>query len=229
MYLVILALAPVVYLLYEIYRADRYKEPTGLLVKLFFGGVLSVIPAVILEMMLNNPIAKLFNYETSTLYYIAEAFIGVALVEELCKYVFLRLFSWNNPNFDDTFDGIIYAVFVSLGFAALENILYVMEGGMMVAVTRALLSIPGHMCFAIVMGFYYSRAKRCSIRQDKSGETSAKLKGLFGAIFCHGFYDAMAMINSEITVILFFVFVIAMFYFCRRIVRYEAVNDQHIY
>lgn len=229
MYLVVLALAPVIYLLYEIYKADRYKEPTGLLVKLFLGGILSVIPAVILEMMVNDPIAGLFNYQASPMYFIVEAFIGVALIEELCKYVFLRLFSWNNPNFDDTFDGIIYAVFVSLGFAALENILYVLDGGVSVAISRALLSIPGHMCFAIIMGFYYSRAKRCSIRQDSSGVTSNTLKGLLGAIFCHGFYDALAMIGNEITIILFFVFVIAMFYFCRRIVKYEAVNDQHIY
>lgn len=227
--LVVLALAPVVYLLWEIYKADRLKEPTGLLIKLFVGGLLSVIPAVVLELMVNDPLMAMFNYEPSTMYYIVEAFIGVALIEEGCKYIFLRLFSWNNPNFDDTFDGIIYAVFVSLGFAALENILYVMEGGVAVAVSRALLSIPGHMCFSIVMGFYYSRAKRCSVRQDSSGALAYTLKGLFGAIFCHGFYDACAMIGSNVAMGLFFAFVIAMFYFCRRIVQYEAANDQHIY
>ena len=229
MYLVFLALAPVIYLLYEIYKADRLKEPTGLLIKLFIGGLLSVIPAVFLELMLDEPIKSMFNYNPSVMYYIVEAFVGVALIEEGCKYIFLRLFSWNNPNFDDTFDGIIYAVFVSLGFAALENILYVIQGGITVAVSRALLSIPGHMCFSIVMGFYYSRAKRCAVRGDGAGVTSYTLKGLFGATFCHGFYDACAVIGSNFAMILFFAFVIAMFYFCRRIVLYESVNDQHIY
>ncbi len=92
-------------------------------------------------------------------YTILLAFLVVAVVEEGTKFVFLKLRTWRDPNFNFRFDGIVYAVFVSLGFAAFENINYVLGYGLTVALPRAVLAIPAHMGFAVFMGLFYGRGK----------------------------------------------------------------------
>ncbi|MBR0313176.1 MAG: PrsW family intramembrane metalloprotease, partial [Oscillospiraceae bacterium] len=163
------ALLPAIFLLRYIYRHDTIeKEPVGLLLSLLVMGCLSALSSMVLEAVGERLLGILVSPD-SRLYVIALAFLVVAAVEEGTKLFFLKLRSWNHPAFNYRFDGVVYAVFVSLGFAALENVQYVAIYGLSVALPRALLAIPGHMSFAVFMGVYYSRAKYLAVRGDREG------------------------------------------------------------
>ena len=152
-------------------------------------------------------------------------FLVVALAEEGCKYICLKTFSWKHAEFDCNFDGIVYAVFVSLGFAALENIMYLQNFGLSIAFSRAILSIPGHMTFSIFMGHHYSKAKKAMIynRPDESKQHS--INALVTAVLLHGFYDYCLMSNFEILYYVFFVFVVILDIVSIKKIKTEAAND----
>ena len=114
----------------------------------------------------------------------------VAVVEEGTKLFFLKRRSWRDPNFNFMFDGIVYSVFVSLGFAAFENIKYVFTYGLSVAMPRALLAVPGHLGFAVFMGVFYGRAKLCESRGQYFASKVSMAMGYVAAVFLHGFYDS---------------------------------------
>ena len=126
------------------------------------------------------------------------------------------------------FDGIVYSVFVSLGFAAYENILYVFSYGLSVALPRALLAIPGHLSFSIAMGIFYGRAKRCWERGHDAAATFNLILGYVLAVLLHGFYDACAMIGSGLATVVFLVFVVLMFLGVYRALKREAARDMPV-
>jgi RsiW-degrading membrane proteinase PrsW (M82 family) len=165
------ALLPAVVLLIYIYRKDRIdKEPAYLLRKMLAGGVFAAFAAMALEYGFQNLQYYLFELKDFgyTAFQVMTAFL-VGLSEEGAKLYFVRRGTWNDANLNYTFDAIVYCVFASLGFAAFENVLYVFQGGLTVALTRAVLTVPAHMCFAVFMGIYYGRAKVCDARGDSSG------------------------------------------------------------
>ena len=146
-FLLLAALVPAVFLMVQVYRLDRIeKEPPGLLLKLVLFGALSGLAAGVVEGALTRALEVLLS--GSALRLVIENFLAVALVEEACKRWVVMKFAWNHPAFDYRFDAVVYCVFAALGFAALENILYVAQFGFAVAVSRALLSVPGHCFFA---------------------------------------------------------------------------------
>ena len=153
------------------------------------------------------------------------AFVVVAMAEEGTKFWLLKRVTWNNPNFNYRFDGIVYAVFVSLGFAAYENIRYVMHHGLSVALPRAVSAIPGHMSFAVFMGFFYGRAKLCDNWGDEQGCRKNLRRAYVSAVLMHGFYDACAMLGTTAAMITFLVFVTVLFLSVSRIVKREAQRD----
>jgi RsiW-degrading membrane proteinase PrsW (M82 family) len=135
--------------------------------------------------------------------------------EELCKLLVFMLFIWRSRHFNEYFDGIVYAVYVGLGFACLENVGYVFQSGMfqeslVTGVTRALLSVPAHFLFAVAMGYYLSKAKF-----DAANRFSSLLKALFYPLLLHGTFDALLMVSDNlrstvlypVTVVLFLVFI----------------------
>ena len=152
--LLLAALLPAIILLIRVYKLDKIeKEPRPLLVKLVIVGALTGVAASLIEAVLTRLLNR--YYSGSELgYLLLENFVAVALVEELCKHWPVRRFAWKHPAFDYRFDAVVYCVFSALGFAALENILYVAQFGLSVAVPRALLSVPGHFFFAVYMGIY---------------------------------------------------------------------------
>lgn len=168
--LICAALLPAIALCIYVFIKDRAeKEPIGLLLLLFALGAAICFPAAVIEGVLISVIDSIFvplgvqpgeGFMPQTvmdhLYLLVYNCIGVALVEEGLKFAVLVLVTKKNKHFNSLFDGIIYAVFVSLGFAALENVLYVTQYGWGNAVTRAILSVPGHMFFSVMMGYYYS-------------------------------------------------------------------------
>jgi len=219
-----LALLPGIVLMVYIYKKDtREKEPFGLLFTCFLLGVASVIPALILEI--------LFGYlglGGSFVGVLLECIFGVGLIEEGCKYGFLKLRTWNNRNFDYSFDGIVYSVFVSLGFATAENIAYVVQNGFMVGILRAVTAVPGHMCFAVLMGYFYSGMRFAKNYGDSKAYKRNLKYVLTVPVLVHGLYDTFAMYQSTICFILWLVTVITMFVFCFRLVHKASKNDMAI-
>ena len=204
-------LLPVAVLLFYIYSHDKIeKEPPGLLIKLLFFGCLSCIPAVILETVWTNFLQGIGLNPYSVIYLLIENFLVVALAEEGSKRVLLKLGSWNNPAFNYVFDGVVCAVCVSLGFAGLENVLYISGFGMDVAVVRGLAAVPLHCICGVFMGHYYGLEKTYVVRGMVNEAKNAKLMGLLIPILIHGFYDFAASIGSDTFVYIWLVFVVVM-------------------
>lgn len=222
------AVLPAWFLLRWVYRHDTIeKEPAGLLATLLLMGCLAALCAGLLE-ALGEFFLDVFIDPTSPLYVIVLAFLVVAAAEEGMKLFFLKLRSWNHPAFNYRFDGVVYAVFVSLGFAALENVQYVVNYGLSVALPRALLAIPGHLSFAIFMGVWYGRAKHFENRGDYYASRRSLRTGYLTAVFLHGFYDACAMSGSTLSSLVFLVFVIVMFFLAFQTLRRESATDAPI-
>ncbi len=222
---ILAAVLPAVFLMRYIYKHDRVeKEPVGLLFSLLLMGIPAAIVSIALETVGQRILDKTVSSE-STVYAVVLAFVVVSAVEEGAKLFFLKLRTWKNPNFNYRFDGVVYSVFVSLGFAAIENIGYVFSQGLSVAFIRALTAVPAHMGFAVFMGLFYARAKLF----EKKGEKRTKTVNLIAAyvmpVLLHGFYDACAMIGNVLATLLFIIFVIVMYVVVITVIKKEAKTD----
>lgn len=189
------AVVPVIVLLFFIYRKDKYQpEPLGKLILTFFVGCLSVIPAALMEnvIMVAAPSAEYMPVLNG----VFTGYLVAGMSEELCKLLLLLLLIWKSPHFDEFFDGIVYAAYLSLGFACVENIMYVFQGDdqMVTALARGLLAVPAHFLFAVTMGYYVSLAKFDS--REKGGYL---FKAFFYPMLLHGTYDALLMVSSNLT------------------------------
>lgn len=189
MNLIVFALAPVLAIIIYIYLKDKYdREPKRLLLYNFLlGAFVSIIITSILYIVLNT-VFPLTN-KKSIIQQFIRAFFIVGLVEEFSKYVIVRYYAQPKKEFNEPFDGIVYAVMVSMGFAATENIFYVLDGGLTTAVLRAFTAIPAHATFAILMGYFMGKAKFSNNR------IQLNLLGLFLAVFFHGAYDFFLFID----------------------------------
>jgi RsiW-degrading membrane proteinase PrsW (M82 family) len=190
-----MATAPLWALLTFFYVRDRYdKEPRLLLVQLFVRGMLVTLLAAALSLA-GIQLLSAFLPTNSWPYLLIENFVLVALVEEYLKYFVVWRGVYFHPAFNEPYDGMLYAITASLGFAALENILYVTQGGLQVAVMRALLSVPGHALFAAAMGYFIGKAKFAKT-EDK---TKAYLKrALIVPVLLHGIYDLLLSTQHNI-------------------------------
>lgn len=177
---VALALAPCLAIAGFAYHRDKFqREPYYALIISFFLGVLSVIPALILELAWTYAGIGTTGLWDTLIY----AFIVIGLSEEVSKYFMLRRYIYNKSFFDEPFDGIVYGVMISMGFAATENILYVLEGGIGVGVARMFTAVPAHAVFGIMMGYFMGFS---AMGKNK---LALRLTGLLVATFFHGAYD----------------------------------------
>lgn len=189
-----LAVIPALFLIRYFYNQDSLKkEPKGLIVKVFFLGILSTIPVIIIEIILGE-FNKLLPAE-SMQFFAFKAFVVAAFSEEFLKFLVVRYYPFRKTDFDEVMDGIVYAVTASLGFACLENIIYVINGGFLTALIRAITAVPLHALSAGVMGYYIGEAKFAS---DKKIRMSFFLRGLFYAILIHGIYDFVLFISPVV-------------------------------
>lgn len=214
-----LAVAPGVFLAYQVYKLDKIeKESPGLIVKLILAGIAAIVPAILIELV-GTAIIDLFLDPASMIYVLAENILIVACAEEGCKYIGVRFLTWKNPEFNFRFDGVVYAVATSIGFAVLENICYSWSYGLGTAITRAVTAVPAHTIFAIFMGHYYGLAKHYENMglQDKCA--SSLRKALIVPIILHGFYDVFASLEDWLSCLIFIVLVITM-----DIVAYKKIK-----
>ena len=152
-------------------------------------------------------------------------FVVVAVSEEGFKYLLLKIRTWKSPQFNCQFDGVVYAVFVSLGFALWENISYVLYYGFGTAVARAITAVPGHACFGVFMGVWYGVAKRYDLAGFAEESRRARRMSLMIPILLHGVYDFIATMESELMGIVFLAFVSWMFGAALKLVKKTSAAD----
>jgi RsiW-degrading membrane proteinase PrsW (M82 family) len=209
------ALLPVALLLWYIYKMDPQPEPTPLLAKAFFYGVLIVFPVVFVELAIEAVLGGIMSalpFIGATL----KAFFVAAIPEESFKLLALWLLVRKNPYFDEHIDGIVYAVFVSLGFAALENIFYLFDNQeefLQVGILRALLAVPGHYAFGILMGFFYS------LYYFVNRSRRNKIMMIVAPVLAHGIYDNL-LFWGEVSPILGGIGVLAVIFFCIKMHKF---------
>ena len=196
-----LATLPPIVVIFIIYKLDKYeKEPIKQIVRVFLFGCLTVIPVIFIASV-RDPLYKSGYLENlvsitgggilgiSEMSIFLYAVIGVALVEEYFKFLVLTKYIYNTPDFNEPMDGIVYGVTASMGFAFIENLMYVYfyvepEAAFLTAVVRICSAIPAHALMGVIMGYYVGKAK-FSINNEKR----LLLKGLLSAIILHGIYD----------------------------------------
>ncbi|MCR5785914.1 MAG: PrsW family intramembrane metalloprotease [Eubacterium sp.] len=209
--LIAAAVIPAVVLMVKVYKLDRLeKESTVLLRNLVVAGILSSLLALVEERVLSI-ILNGFVSADSYLYNIILYFGIVAICEESSKYYFLKKRTWNNPEFNCLYDGVVYAVFVSLGFALWENISYVMMYGFSTAIVRAVTAIPGHACFGVFMGVFYSFAKSADNAGYHTEAASYRLLSVIVSVLLHGAYDYIASMENAGSGWYFLIFIAVLF------------------
>ena len=229
MFLIAAAVLPAAVLMILVYKSDRLeREPTWLVISLVLLGMVSTALAGTAEQVGARVLELLGISEGSLAYNAIFYFLVVGPAEEGFKFAVLRWRTWRNPAFNCQYDGVVYAVFVSLGFALWENIGYVLMFGWSTAIARALTAVPGHACFGVFMGVWYGIAKRYMLYgMDERGSRAERLCVLIPALL-HGCYDFIASLESEIFVLVFLVFISAMFFFAFRLVRRLSRGDDYM-
>lgn len=223
----LLGLVPPIILLIYMFRLDEVEqEPAGLLLRLVIYGALSTFAAGILEEV-GSYLLDSFGYGLSDMtYYLIENFLVVGLVEEGVKYYALRKGTWYHPAFNYRYDAVVYAVAVSLGFAGLENVMYICNFGLGVAPIRAITAIPMHCIAGIFMGHYYGEAKLAETRHAWGAMNAYSWAAWIVPTLLHGFYDFAASAQDGLLATLFLVYVVILdivaFYAVRRYAREDT-------
>lgn len=213
------SLAPVFIILFYIYFRDKYdREPLGMLIRALLLGMVIVVPVIFVErflMSFSPPSGKV----AEAAYH---AFVVAGFTEEFFKFAGLYLLVWKSSSFNEQFDGIVYAVFVSLGFAGVENVLYVMDGGMQTALIRAITAVPAHAIFGITMGYYLGIAHRY-----QELRSSYLTRALLLPILLHGIYDFILMVEIGWLLLLFIPYVIILYYMAIK--KMKLLSDSSIF
>lgn len=183
--LLLISILPVFILLGYIYLKDKNeREPWGLLIKAFLSG--AFVAVLILLWSFVEGIIGIHLTAFAENSAVLKSFFQAAIPEEGLKLLFLYWLIWKNKEFNEHFDGIVYAVFVSMGFACVENILYVYSGGFETGIVRALLAVPGHFLFAVIMGYFFSRARFTPMRKGR-----LLAMAFICPVLAHGLYDTL--------------------------------------
>ena len=228
MFLILAAVLPAAYLMVKVYRSDRLeREPPRLVIGLVLLGMISTALAGTAE-QLGDKLLSYFFTEESTAYKALFFFLIVGPAEEGFKYAVLRWRTWRHPAFDCQYDGVVYAVFVSLGFALWENIGYVLMYGIDTALARALTAVPGHACFGVFMGVWYGIAKRYALYGCEPESKRARWLCVIVPALLHGCYDFIASLEAEVFVLVFLAFVAAMFFTALRMVKRVSQKDRYM-
>lgn len=230
--LFIVAVLPVILICWFIYNKDKNKEPTKLLLRLFSDGIISCFLVLFVSELMEMAI-PIFEKDVemmTTIEIFLYSFISVALVEECCKWVYVHRDGYNNSAFDEKYDIIVYAVFVSLGFAFFENILYVfLNDSIAVGITRALLAVPGHACDSIFMGYYLTLAKQAKLKENSELEKKQKIKSILVPTILHGIYDFCLFVKYDFFILIFFVFVVFLYSMSLKKIKELAATNSNYY
>ncbi len=187
----LIAIIPTVLLVRHFYLKDKNKpEPVGLIIKIFAIGILSAIPLIFIEMSVSGLLESIGYHSNNIIFSFFQAFIVAGFCEEFMKLLIVMKFVYNSIYFDETMDGIVYTIVASLGFACIENILYVIDGGLPVALLRGVTAVPLHAVASGIMGYFIGKSKF-----SDTNSVFLIIKGLMIAIIIHGSYNFVLFIS----------------------------------
>jgi RsiW-degrading membrane proteinase PrsW (M82 family) len=193
-----LAIAPGIAISFFIYFRDKYeKEPFRLLLGCFLFGMLSTVPAALIEAAEGR---AGFGNSDRTIIIFLFSFIGIGMIEELSKFFFVRVYAYPKKAFNEPFDGIVYSVMVAMGFATLENVQYAVLHGMGTTLFRMFTAVPLHATCGIIMGFFLGLAK------FNNKPLRYIFTGILLAILVHGLYDFF-LIQQDSSLLMIMAFV----------------------
>ena len=219
----IYSIIPVFIIALVIYNLDNHKEPFKLLLQLFIGGILATFLVLLITIVLKliYPEITIINGSISNINLFINIFITVGLVEEFSKWIVTYKLSYNNKEFDELYDIIVYSVFVSLGFATLENILYVTSSDNIIstAIIRGLLSIPAHTSLGIIMGSFLGISKMAEINNNYYEKKQYLLYSILIPIELHTIFDFCSISSNKYVSIFFYIFIILLFVFAIIIIK----------
>ena len=219
--LLILAVVPGLLICFLIFRTDRYeKEPKLLMLASFVLGALITYPTMKLE-----ELASTLGWEHSSnffkLFFFSVVFVG--LIEEAFKFLCLMVGPYLRKAFSEPLDGIVYAIFIAMGFATVENILYADRFGIQTVALRGLTAVPAHAAFAVIMGYYVGLAKF-----NKKDRIKYLLLGLGISSLVHGLYDFFILQTYFEWLITFasLVLVVALYFSYKLTMKHLATSHQ---
>jgi len=215
--LLLIALAPCLFLLWYFYHRDKYEpEPKKMIIKIFLFGAVMVIPAGIIEIIIMSGLEAITS---GILYIFLISFFVIAPSEELFKYFVVKHTVYKSIEFDEVMDGIVYTVSASLGFATIENIIYVLQHGIGTGIARAFLAVPGHAFFGAIMGYYIGLAK---FTREK--EKSLLTRGVVFAILLHGLYDFLILASTALAIFAILLIIILGFIVRKNVKKAETLS-----
>ena len=237
--LLIISLLPIVLLSIYIYRKDTNKEPKKLLLRLFISGIVTVLLVILISVLLSllSPVFAIDEKNLNMFELIINVFIGIALVEESCKWFMAYKISYKNKEFDEFYDAIVYCTFVSLGFACIENLLYIFGGKLLeekllealgTGIGRAIFAVPGHVCFGVYMGYYFGLAKIADLNNNTSLKRKNLLKSILIPTILHGIYDYCIFSQNAFLIIFDLIFVIFMFVNAHKKIKKISTYNRRI-
>ena len=226
--LIAAAVIPAIFLMVRVWRADRLeKESPWLMWQLVKGGILSSLLAMAEERICSWLLDATVPQNT-VLYNVILYVVIVAVAEESSKYVFMKRRSWTSPEFTSRYDGVIYAVFTSLGFGLWENISYVLHYGFSTALVRAVTAIPGHACFGVFMGVFYGFARKYENYGRPAAARVCRVLCVLFPVLRHGTYDYIATLEQTAGGWYCTAFVAALFAVSYFLVGKISREDRHI-
>lgn len=225
--LILAATIPAIFLMVKVYQSDRLEpESPYLLWNMVKGGFWAAVFAGAIE-WLGNALLVNFVSQKAELYNIIMYFVIVGYAEEGGKYFFLKRRSWNNEEFNCQYDGVVYAVFVALGFALWENISYVLYYGFSTALVRAVTAIPGHACFGVFMGVFYGLGRGYSYLGKNFKSKLCRILAVVVPAAIHGAYDYIASIRNANWQWVFLAFIAVLFIVSFILVDRMSKNDKY--
>jgi RsiW-degrading membrane proteinase PrsW (M82 family) len=218
-----LAIIPGLLIIIYVYRKDKVeKEPAGLIMRIIFFGVLSCFAAAFLEQLESQYLPQ--YPKGSVEYALITSFCMAAFVEEIVKFIAMKLGSWNYSGFNYRFDGIVYGVSSAVGFAIYENINYVAMYGFQTAIVRAFTAIPLHAFCGVFMGVFYSYSKKASILGNNGAKIGYTLLSLLVPMLIHGTYDTFAFLGERGTMPLL-IFVVILYFSAITTIKKMSAAD----
>ena len=223
--LLCIALLPVFIIGYFIYKGDKIeKESSRILCIVIIGGILSSLITLLLSGFLDMafPFYFISNEDNiNLLQLIPYYFLGVAIIEELSKWIMIYIFIWKSNEFNYLYDSIVYCVFAGLGFAAIENVLYVLVSGVGTGILRGVFSIPGHAFFAVYMGYYLGLSKLLAIKGNNKKSNKYFVFSIIVPFLLHGTFDYLLAVSTRYVIAfpVFLIYVVLLYIFAIKKVK----------
>ena len=221
----IIAFVPIVGLGSYVYYRDKNKEPVKILIEMFLAGIASTFISVMLSLLLGKIVpgyTELYNSKNYVGLY-ASSLISVALLQEFSKWVLVYILGYNNKEYDEPYDMIVYALFLSLGFAFIENLIYVYDGGVYISLFKVFGDVILQACMGIFIGYFISLAKLAHM--DNKPYIKYIILSLFVPCLLHSILDYLLVLGNNVFIFLFGVVIVISYYFAyKNISRLSSMN-----